>query len=59
MAQPASEYVDPAVIVVNPGDTVTAETFQDWLDERADDEPTYPDVTAAETLRQARAADEV
>lgn len=59
MAQPASEFVDPAVIVVNPGDTVTAETFKEWLDERVGDEPTHPHATAAETLRQTRAADEV
>ncbi len=50
---------DPAVVVVNPGDEVTAETFTAWLDRRRSDQPVDPGVTAAETLAAARAAGEV
>lgn len=58
MTPSASEFVDSAVVVVNPDDSVTAEAFTAWLDERAALEPADPDVTAAETLREVLAADE-
>lgn len=50
---------DPAVVVLNPDDDVTAERFAAWLDRYGDDQPVDPGVTAAVTLREARAAGEV
>ncbi|MDP9387331.1 MAG: hypothetical protein M3Q48_05235 [Actinomycetota bacterium] len=47
------------MVVVNPDDEVTAETFTAWLDRRRSDQPVNPGVTAAETLAAARAAGEV
>ena len=54
MARPAVEIPDPAVVVVNPDDVVTAESFTVWLDGRQVGRPSDPPVTAAETLAQAR-----
>ena len=34
MARPAVEIPDPAVVVVNPDDVVTAQSFTVWLDGR-------------------------
>lgn len=49
---------DPAVVVLNPDDEVTAEMFAAWLDRRQVGEPIDPGVSAAETLAEARAAGE-
>lgn len=49
---------DPAVVVVNPDDEVTAETFAAWLDRRQAGEPVDPGISAAETLAEARASGE-
>jgi hypothetical protein len=50
---------DPAVIVLNPDDDITPEAFAAWLDRRKAGEPVDPGVRAADTLAEARAADEV
>jgi hypothetical protein len=50
---------DPAVVLLNPDDEVTAESFNTWLDRRQAGEPVDPGVRAAETLAEARAAGEV
>lgn len=49
---------DPAVVVLNPDDEVTAETFTAWLDRRQAGEPVDPGISAAETLAEARASGE-
>jgi len=41
---------DPAVVVLNPDDEVTPESFTAWLDHRQVGEPVDPGTTAAETL---------
>lgn len=46
---------DPAVVVINPDEEVTAESFQAWLDEVQVGEPFDPGVTAAEILAEIRA----
>lgn len=46
------------MVVVNPDDAVTAESFTAWLDQRQAGEPTDPGVSAARTLAEARAAGE-
>jgi hypothetical protein len=48
----------PAVVVVNPDDDVTAESFRAWLDHRQASEPTSPAVRAADTLAELRALGE-
>ncbi|MGH9152171.1 MAG: hypothetical protein ACRD03_07220 [Acidimicrobiales bacterium] len=50
---------DPAVVVANPRDDVTAKSFTAWLDRRLGDAPTDPGVRAVDTLAEARAAGEV
>ncbi len=50
---------DPALLVVNPDDEVTPESFAAWLDRRQVGTPLDPGVTAAETLAEARSAGEV
>jgi len=50
---------DPAVVVLNPEDDVTAESFAAWLDRRKGGEPVDPGVRAADALYEARAAGEV
>jgi hypothetical protein len=50
---------DPAVVVLNPDDEVTPESFAAWLDRRQVGEPVDPGVSAAETLAEARAVGEV
>jgi hypothetical protein len=50
---------DPAVVVINPDDEVTPESFAAWLDRRQAGEPVDPGVKAADTLTEARAAGEV
>lgn len=49
---------DPAVVVLNPDDEVTPDTFNAWLDRRQTGEPVDPGVSAAETLAEARASGE-
>ncbi len=56
---PADLPADPAVIIVNPDEEVTAETFNAWLDRRQAGNPVDPGVRAADTLAKARAASEV
>lgn len=46
------------MVVANPEEVVTAESFQAWLKRRAAGEPSDPGVKAAETLAEARAAGE-
>ncbi|MBA2575945.1 MAG: hypothetical protein H0V05_04770 [Euzebyaceae bacterium] len=58
MARPAAKLSDPAVVLVNPDDAVSAESFNAWLDKRQAGRPTDPGLTAAETLAEARAAGE-
>jgi hypothetical protein len=58
MAPPAPKLSDPAVVLVNPDDAVTVETFNTWLDRRQAGRPSDPGLTAAETLADARAAGE-
>ncbi|MDQ3757247.1 MAG: hypothetical protein M3394_05305 [Actinomycetota bacterium] len=49
---------DGAVVLLNPDDEVTPETFAAWLDRHRAGEPIDPGVTAAETLTEARALGE-
>jgi hypothetical protein len=49
---------DPAVVVTNPDDDVTAEAFRAWLDRRQASEPTSPAVRAVDTLAELRALGE-
>lgn len=58
MVRPAAEPGDPAVVVVNPDDAVTVESFTMWLDRRQAGQPSDPGVTAAATLTEARTAGE-
>jgi len=50
---------DPAVVVLNPDDEITPESFTAWLDRRQVGEPVDPGVRAADSLAEARAAGEV
>jgi hypothetical protein len=45
---------DPAIIVTNLGEVVTAENFSAWLDDRQQGTPTSTSVSAAETLAEIR-----
>jgi hypothetical protein len=56
---PADLPSDPAVVVLNPDDDVTPESFSAWLDSRQVGDPVDPGVRAEETLAEARAAGEV
>lgn len=59
MARSAADFSnDPAVVVTNPDDDVTAETFRAWLDRRRAGEPTSPAVRAVDTLAELRALGE-
>lgn len=49
---------DPALVVLNPDDEVTAETFAAWLDRPQAGEPVDPGISATETLAEARASGE-
>lgn len=53
------QLVDPAVVVINPDEEVTPETFTAWLNQLQSGEPVELEVTAAQTLADARAAGEV
>jgi hypothetical protein len=50
---------DPAVVVLNPDDEVTPESFVAWLDRCQAGKPTRPGVRAAATLAEERATGEV
>jgi hypothetical protein len=50
---------DPAVVVLNPDDEVTPESFTAWLERRQAGKPVNLGVSAAESLAEARAAGEV
>jgi len=50
---------DPAVVVLNPDDEITPESFAAWLDRRQAGKPVDPGVRAADTLAEARATGEV
>lgn len=54
----AVEVSDPAVVLVNPDDAVTADAFNAWLDRRQFGRPAEPGITAADTLAEARTAGE-
>jgi hypothetical protein len=58
MTSAAAEPAEPVVVVVNPDDVVTAESFEAWLERREVGQPSDPGVTAAETLAEARAVGE-
>jgi len=58
MARPAGDLPGPTVVLVNPEDEVTPESFTEWLDRRQEGSPSDPGVTAAATLAEARAAGE-
>jgi hypothetical protein len=49
---------DPAVVVLNPDDEITSESFAAWLDRRQAGKPVDPGVRAADTLAEARATGE-
>lgn len=60
MARSAEEFPrKPAVVVTNPDEDVTADTFRAWLDQVQDREPIDLPVSAAEALAEARTAGEV
>jgi hypothetical protein len=60
MARNAADLpLDPAVVVLNPDDEVTPESFTTWLERRQAGIPVNLGVSAAETLAAARAAGEV
>lgn len=59
MARRPDVPADPAVVVVNPDDEVTPESFAAWLDRRQVGEPLDPGVKAVDTLAEARAIGEV
>lgn len=59
MARRPDVPADPAVVVVNPDDDVTPESFAAWLDRRQVGEPVDPGVKASRSLAEARAAGEV
>jgi hypothetical protein len=50
---------DPAVVVLNPDEEITPESFAAWLDCRQAGEPVDPGARAADTRAEARAAGEV
>ena len=50
---------DPALVVLNPEDAITPESFTAWLARRQAGEPVDPGVRAADSLAEARAAGEV
>jgi hypothetical protein len=55
MVRQAADFpVDPAVVVTNPDDDVTADAFRAWLDHRQLGEPADPGVRAADTLAELR-----
>ena len=59
MAKRASDIPsDPAIVVANPDDEVTAELFAAWLDHRQSGEPVTVPVRAEDTLAEIRASGE-
>jgi len=53
---PADLPNDPALVVTNPDEDVTAAAFRDWMDHRQVGEPANPAVRAADTLSELRAS---
>ena len=45
---------DPAIVVANPEEVVTAESFTAWLDDRQKGTPIATSVSVAETLAEIR-----
>ena len=45
---------DPAIVVANPDEDVTAEKFTAWLHDRQKGSPIATSVSAAETLAEIR-----
>ncbi len=59
MVRAADDFpLDPAVVVLNPDDEVSAESFAAWLDHRQVGDPVDPGITAAETLTEIRTTGE-
>jgi hypothetical protein len=58
MTSAAAEPAEPLVVVINPDEAVTAESFEAWLERRQAGAPSDPGVTAAETLAEVRTAGE-
>lgn len=58
MARRAEDITDPAVVVANPDEEVTPESFLAWLETRQNGAPVKTSVSAAETLTEIRAAGE-
>ena len=50
---------DPAIVVANPDEDVTAESFTAWLDDRQKGTPIAISVSAAETLAEIRGSGEL
>jgi hypothetical protein len=50
---------DPAVVVLNPDDEITPESFAAWFDRRQAGKPADHGVRAADTLAEARVTGEV
>jgi hypothetical protein len=50
---------DPAIVVSNPDEDVTAESFTAWLDDRQKGTPIATSVSAAETLAEIRGSGEL
>ena len=46
---------DPAIIVTNPDEDITAENFTAWLDDRQKGTPIATSVSASESLAEIRA----
>ena len=60
MARPLQPFPDdPAIVVLNADEDVTAELFQEWLDRRQRGEALDLGARAADLLAEARAAGEV
>jgi hypothetical protein len=47
---------DPAIVLVNPKEEVTSESFLAWLDRRQQGSPVVTSVSAAETPEEIRDA---
>lgn len=60
MARRADDQpTDSTAWIINPDDDVTPESFTAWLEQLQTGEPLNLQVTAADTLAEARAAGEV
>ena len=59
MARRPENPSDQAVVVLNPEDEVTPESFAAWLDRWQGDAPVDPGVRAVDTLAEVRSSGEV